>query len=84
MIEFHLDSGSAPETAPSFAVSVIGVGGAGTNVIDKLALEGMPGADVIAMNCDARSLTTSTAGRKLQLGKTLTLGLGCGGDPECL
>ena len=34
------------------------------------------------MNCDARALTTSTAGRKVQLGKTLTLGLGCGGDPE--
>lgn len=82
MIEFHLDSGSAPETAPAFAVSVIGIGGAGTNVIDKLALESLPGTEVISMNCDARALGGSTANRKVQLGKTLTLGLGCGGDPE--
>lgn len=82
MIQFHLDSTGAPDPAPSFAVSVIGIGGAGTNVIDKLAGEGFSGTDVIAMNCDERALALSQAARKIQLGKTLTLGLGCGGDPE--
>ena len=65
MIEFRLDTISAPDTAPAFAVSVIGIGGAGTNVIDKLAFDGMPGTEVISMNCDARALTSSTANRKI-------------------
>ncbi len=82
MIPFHLDSAKGPGAPAPFAVSVIGIGGSGTNVIDKMALEGMPAADLVSMNCDARALSTSMAGTKLQLGRTLTQGLGCGGDPE--
>ena len=82
MIPFNLDSAAAKPAAAPFSVSVIGIGGSGTNVIDKIALEGMHGADLVSMNCDARSLQSSMAGTKIQLGKSLTQGLGCGGDPE--
>ncbi len=82
MIQFHLDPAESGSATAPFSVSVIGIGGSGTNVIDKIALEGMPGADLVSMNCDARSLQSSMAGTKIQLGKSLTQGLGCGGDPE--
>jgi cell division protein FtsZ len=81
MIEFKLETANAgAEGAP--AVSIIGIGGAGANVLDHIALEGMDGVELISMNCDVRSLTSSMAQRKVQLGKSLTQGLGCGGDPE--
>jgi cell division protein FtsZ len=81
MIEYKLETLTPPpDSAP--AVSIIGIGGAGSNVLDHIALEGMTGVELITMNCDARSLTSSMAQRKVQLGKTLTQGLGCGGDPE--
>ncbi len=81
MIEYKLETaGLAPEGAPP--VSIVGVGGAGSNVLDHIALEGIDEAELISMNCDARSLTSSMAGRKVQLGRLLTQGLGCGGDPE--
>ncbi|MDB6134030.1 MAG: Cell division protein FtsZ [Verrucomicrobiales bacterium] len=82
MIQFHPDPAHGPDSSSAFSVSVIGIGGAGTSVIDQLAIEGVPGTEIISMNCDARALAASTAGRKIQLGETLTLGLGCGGDPE--
>ncbi len=82
MIQFNLDPAESGSASAPFSVSVIGIGGSGTNVIDKIALEGMSGADLVSMNCDARSLNTSMAGTKIQLGKSLTQGLGCGGDPE--
>ena len=82
MIQFNLDPAESSSASAPFSVSVIGIGGSGTNVIDKIALEGMPGTDLVSLNCDARALNTSMAGTKVQLGKSLTQGLGCGGDPE--
>jgi len=81
MIEYKLETLTPPADAAP-AVSIIGIGGAGSNVLDHIALEGMSGVELISMNCDARSLTSSMAQRKVQIGKTLTQGLGCGGDPE--
>lgn len=81
MIEFQLDTDQAA-AGGDFTVSVIGIGGAGANVLDRIALEGMPGAELICMNSDVRALTTSMASRKVQLGRALTQGLGAGGDPE--
>ena len=82
MIQFNLDTSDPDAAASPFSVSVIGIGGSGTNVIDKISLEGMSCADLVSLNCDARSLNTSMANTKVQLGKSLTQGLGCGGDPE--
>jgi cell division protein FtsZ len=75
------DTGRSLEAA-KMSVKVIGVGGAGANVLDRIALEGMDGAELISMNTDIRALNTSVANSKIQLGRTLTQGLAAGGDPE--
>ena len=53
-----------------FLVKVIGVGGAGSNVLDQIALDGMEEAELICMNTDVRTLKTSTAHAKVQIGKS--------------
>ncbi len=64
------------------AVKIIGVGGAGANILDRIALDGMEGAELLACNTDMRTLTSSVAPEKIQIGRNLTMGLGTGGDPE--
>ena len=64
MIQFNLDPADSNAATPPLSVSVIGIGGSGTNVIDKIALEGMSGADLVSLNCDVRALNTSMAGTK--------------------
>ena len=64
------------------SIKIIGLGGAGSNALDRIALDGVPGAELIAVNTDVQSLTGSVAPQKLQLGQTTTRGLGAGGDPE--
>jgi cell division protein FtsZ len=63
-------------------VKVVGVGSAGSNALDRVLLDGMDKADLIAINTDVQSLASSVAARKVQLGRTCTRGLGTGGDPE--
>ena len=63
-------------------IKVVGVGGAGSNVLDRIVLDGMEKADLIAINTDVQSLTGSVAAHKVQLGRAATRGLGGGGDPE--
>lgn len=63
------------------SIKVIGVGGAGSNAIDRMIQIGIPGVEFIAANCDAQALARSEAPRKIQLGATLTRSLGAGGDP---
>src|SRR3954464_15064944 len=63
-------------------IKVVGVGGAGTNVLDRIVLDGLSKADLIATNTDVQSLASSVAAHKVQLGRTITRGLGAGGDPE--
>jgi cell division protein FtsZ len=82
MIEFELSTQQPEATLPAVPVTVIGLGGAGTNILDTIALEGLPGAQLVALNTDARALQSSMLGVKLQLGNELTRGLGTGGDPE--
>ena len=61
---------------------MIGVGGAGCNAINRMILERVSGVSFIAMNTDAQVLATSRASTRLQLGESLTHGLGSGGDPD--
>jgi cell division protein FtsZ len=69
-----------PET---FArIKVIGVGGGGTNAVNRMIEAGLAGVDFWAMNTDIQVLTTSAADKTLQLGENLTRGLGAGGNPE--
>jgi cell division protein FtsZ len=68
--------------SPALTIKVIGVGGAGSNILDRAMLDGIEGVELIAANTDVQSLTASVANQKIQLGRNLTRGLGSGGDPE--
>ncbi len=63
-------------------IKVIGVGGGGSNAVDRMIEAGIRGVEFIAMNTDVQALDRSLADKKLQLGAELTRGLGAGGDPE--
>ena len=63
-------------------IKVVGVGGAGSNALDRVLLDGLERADLIAINTDVQSLASSVAAHKVQLGRSVTRGLGAGGDPE--
>src|SRR5438128_12027710 len=63
-------------------IKVVGVGGAGSNALDRVVLDGLEKADLIAINTDVQSLASSVASNKVQLGRAVTRGLGAGGDPE--
>jgi cell division protein FtsZ len=74
---------SLPERAAEFIpIKIISVGGAGLNALDRIVLDGLERADVVATNTDVQSLASSVAAHKVQLGRTVTRGLGAGGDPE--
>jgi cell division protein FtsZ len=74
---------SLPESAAEFIpIKIVSIGGAGLNALDRIVLDGLDSADVIAINTDVQSLSSSVAAHKVQLGRTVTRGLGAGGDPE--
>jgi cell division protein FtsZ len=62
-------------------IKVIGVGGGGSNAIDRMIHVGIPGVQFIAANTDAQALSLSEARHKVQLGPQITGGLGAGGNP---
>src|SRR6266403_4415333 len=57
-------------------IKVIAVGSAGSNALDRVVLDGMDKSDLIAANTDVQSLASSVAAVKVQLGRSLTRGLG--------
>ena len=63
-------------------IKVIGVGGGGSNAVNRMVEAGIQGVEFIAMNSDIQVLDKSLASKKIQLGGNLTRGLGAGGDPE--
>jgi cell division protein FtsZ len=63
-------------------IKVIGVGGCGGNAVEHMIGKGLPGVEFIAANTDAQALKRSTAPIQLQLGSSLTRGLGAGARPE--
>jgi len=73
---------AAPASGLDIKIKIIGIGGAGSNVLDRIVLDGAGDVDLIAMNTDVQSLTSSVARDKVQLGRNATRGLGAGGDPE--
>jgi len=70
------------QTIPDSEVIIVGVGGAGANMIDRVALDGMEDTQQLALNTDSRTLSSTVAKNKIQMGTKLTRGLGCGGDPD--
>jgi cell division protein FtsZ len=69
------------QTIPATSVKIIGLGGAGVNMLERVALDGMDGSELLALNTDLRTLSACLAMEKIQLGVSLTRGLGSGGDP---
>ncbi len=67
---------------PTSAVKIIGLGGAGANMLERIAIDGLDGAELLALNTDLRTLNSCIAREKIQLGINLTKGLGAGGDPD--
>lgn len=63
-------------------IRVVGVGGGGSNAVDRMIAEGLQGVDFIAMNTDAQALARSQAPIRVRLGNNTTRGLGAGGNPE--
>jgi cell division protein FtsZ len=62
-------------------IRVVGVGGGGSNAVDRMIESGLMGVEYLAINTDAQVLDLSAADKKLQVGESLTRGLGTGGDP---
>ena len=72
-----------PKAGQPAQIKVIGIGGAGGNVINSMLEDGgIEGVEFIAVNTDAQSLLNNKAGVKIQIGESLTKGLGSGGNPE--
>ena len=63
-------------------IRVIGVGGAGNNMVSWLYKKGIRGAEIIACNTDQQHLDITEADEKFLIGRDVTRGLGCGGFPE--
>jgi cell division protein FtsZ len=69
--------------AETFArIKVVGVGGGGSNAVNRMIEEGIQGVEFVAINTDAQALMLSKAPTRVRIGNKLTRGLGAGGDPE--
>ncbi len=80
----ELHKAEQPRTAQDLRprLTVFGVGGAGCNAINNMIVSGLKSVEFVAANTDAQSLAMSKADHRLQLGATLTEGLGAGSKPE--
>lgn len=75
---FELDA----ESGQFANIKVIGVGGGGTNAVNRMIEADLQGVQFVAMNTDGQALQASNASHRLQLGSKLTRGLGAGSDPD--
>src|SRR5947199_4331829 len=82
MIQLNKNYSLPDALAETVPVKVVSVGDAGLNALDRIVLDGLEKASVVAINTDVQSLTSSVAAHKVQLGRTMTRGLGTGGDPQ--
>ena len=71
------------KNAESFArIKVVGVGGGGTNAVNRMIEEGIQGVEFVAVNTDAQALMLAKSPSKVRIGEKLTRGLGAGGNPD--
>ncbi len=80
--EYTLRFGLSDEPKQRARLTVIGVGGAGSNAVDNMIASDLGGVDFVAVNTDAQALDASRAPKRVQIGRDLTRGLGAGGDPD--
>ena len=71
---------SGPDNVVS--IKVVGVGGAGNNVVNRMVKAGTDGVDFVAVNTDKQALAVSNANQKIQIGEKVTRGQGAGSNPE--
>ena len=71
------DSDASPAT-----IKVFGIGGGGSNAVNRMIAAGLRGVDYIACNTDLQALKKASAATKIQIGSRLTKGLGAGADPD--
>ncbi|MFC0214163.1 cell division protein FtsZ [Paenibacillus chartarius] len=76
MLEFDMDMDQLAQ------IKVIGVGGGGSNAVNRMIENGVKGVEFITVNTDAQALHTAKSEHKLQIGDKLTRGLGAGANPE--
>ena len=79
--EFNNISFELPESQEG-VIKVIGVGGGGSNAVNHMFSQGIKGVDFVVCNTDAQALSNSPVPHKIQLGVSLTEGLGAGANPE--
>lgn len=77
-MSFSLEAG--PDNVVT--IKVVGVGGAGNNVVNRMVTSGTKGVEFIAINTDKQALAVSSANQKIQIGEKLTHGQGAGSDPD--
>ena len=63
-------------------IKVVGVGGGGNNAVNRMIEEGVKGVEFIVVNTDLQVLNASKCENKIQIGATITEGLGAGANPE--
>ncbi|MCX6070676.1 MAG: cell division protein FtsZ, partial [Chloroflexi bacterium] len=73
---------SSPKMESFARIKVVGVGGGGSNAVNRMIEEGIAGIEFVAINTDAQALLLSDAPTRVRIGDKLTRGLGAGGDPE--
>lgn len=71
-----------PNTESFARIKVVGVGGGGSNAVNRMIEEGLAGIEFVAVNTDAQALLLSDAPTRVRIGDKLTRGLGAGGNPE--
>ncbi|WP_350344851.1 cell division protein FtsZ [Proteinivorax tanatarense] len=76
MLEFDMDMEQFAQ------IKVIGVGGGGSNAVNRMISSGLKGVDFVVVNTDAQALHNSQADEKLQIGEKVTKGLGAGANPD--
>ncbi|MFP3854243.1 MAG: cell division protein FtsZ [Anaerolineales bacterium] len=73
---------ASPNTESFARIKVVGVGGGGSNAVNRMIEEGLAGIEFVAVNTDAQALLLSDAPTRVRIGDKLTRGLGAGGNPE--
>ena len=73
---------AVPQLESYARIKVVGVGGGGSNAVNRMIEEGIAGVEFVAVNTDAQALLLSNAPTRVRIGDKLTRGLGAGGNPE--
>lgn len=82
MVEYDRHSQRDDSGKPALRTCIVGIGGAGSNVLDRITLDRTVEANLVCMHTDIRVLGHAMAPTKIQLGAELMRGVGAGGDPD--